>query len=201
MRREWCGRNPVKLVEAQKNTRGRDFAAVAFGDSARLISASERHENCAAAVGLLVLAGIRPAGGRQAEMARHRPFRKHNHRKFALLENGRRKAGGNLPLAEIDTFGLQEKTRTENPPLRLAQKMARHQERVGAWQKLGSGRAKAHLRKLPRKEIRRPPATPTQHGAPRPKPAQKQICEHARTVEIGGEQFFRRFFLDFGKMW
>lgn len=60
MRREWCGRNPVKLVERKKIREG-EISPLSLSETRRLISASGRHENCAAAVGLLVLAGIRPA--------------------------------------------------------------------------------------------------------------------------------------------
>lgn len=60
IRREWCERNPIKLVERKKIREG-EISPLSLSDTRRLISASRRHENCAAAVGLLVLAGIRPA--------------------------------------------------------------------------------------------------------------------------------------------
>ena len=59
IRHEWCERNPIKLVE-RKKIRECEISPLSLSETRKLISTSERHENCAAAVGLLVLAGIRP---------------------------------------------------------------------------------------------------------------------------------------------
>lgn len=61
LRREWCDRNPVRLVERKKVVE-REIVPLKLDETKRLFSAARRtkNANCIAAVALLLYAGIRP---------------------------------------------------------------------------------------------------------------------------------------------
>lgn len=59
LRQEWVDRNPIKSV-AKKRVVEREIVALSLQDSARLPQAAQAYEGCAAAVGLLLWAGVRP---------------------------------------------------------------------------------------------------------------------------------------------
>lgn len=60
VRRRWCGQNPVRLVERRKVFE-REIRPLTPEQTRRLMqTALEKHRDCAAAVAILVLAGLRP---------------------------------------------------------------------------------------------------------------------------------------------
>lgn len=59
LRQEWLDRNPLKSI-AKKRVVEREIVALSLEDSTRLLKSAQAHEGCAAAVGLLLWAGVRP---------------------------------------------------------------------------------------------------------------------------------------------
>ncbi len=59
VRQEWVDRNPIKAV-AKRRVVEKEIVALSLQDSSHLLQRSQSHDGCAAAVGLLLWAGIRP---------------------------------------------------------------------------------------------------------------------------------------------
>ncbi len=59
VRQEWLDRNPVKSV-AKKRVVEKEIVSLSLHESRQLLDISSRYEGCAAPVGLLIWAGIRP---------------------------------------------------------------------------------------------------------------------------------------------
>jgi len=68
LRRQWCDKNPIKLIEKRKVIE-KEIVPLSISETERLLKISQIPQNirCSAAVGLLVLAGIRPREVRRLE--------------------------------------------------------------------------------------------------------------------------------------
>ena len=102
------------------------------------------------------LCGNPPARSPSPHVARHRQRRKGNHNPLPMLQNWRRPPSGN-PARSQRAFDIvfARIGKGKNLPLRLVAALAQNPRQFWLSRVLDSGRSAPHLRKFPRKTLRR----------------------------------------------
>ena len=121
-----------------------------------------------------------PARSSPPHLARHRYRRKNNHRSLAMLENRRCPPSGNPACFESASNYPQIPKHFPYLPDRLATPLAQNPRQLGLSRPLGSGRSAPHLRKLPRKILRKPATPSTEYGTPRFVASSLALRQYAR---------------------
>ena len=172
---------PDKANRTQKSRRKGNPAAETFRNKTAYQNRSKRKPRIRHSCRVISLHRNPPARSPPPHLARYRHGRKNNHSSFAMLKDRRCPPSGNSARLE-QTFdcAFTRIKRGENLPNRLATPLAQNQGQFWFSRTLGSGRASPHIRKLPRKTLRRSAAPSTEYGTPRLVASALPLHQYAR---------------------
>lgn len=181
LRREWCDKNPIKRINRTPQSRRKGNPATeTFRNKAANQNRSTRKPRICRCCRAFGLCGNSPEGSSQTHLARHRHRRKDNYHPLAVLEDRRRPSSGNPSRLKSASNYPQIRKHFPYMPDRLATPLAQNPRQLGLSRPLGSGCSAPHLRKLPRKILRKPATPSTEYGTPRFVASSLALRQYAR---------------------
>ena len=189
IRRDWRDNNPIDKIERRKVIE-KEIQPLKLYETKRLITTAQRESpNCAVAAALLIYAGIRP---REVRRLTWRDI--DTEEKTITVRSQCSKTGGVRqveipPVLNRLLIAHSRKLKEEkNLPTQLATPLAQNQGQFGLSRAMGLRCSAPHIRKLPRKKLRRLAAPSTEYGAPRLVASALALHQYARYFPRGGKK-------------